>query len=266
MPIEVYTEIRPCNLEEFHVLDRRIMGAAFDVHNEFGRLLDEELYKRELATRCLAMGVPSVEREVRIRVTHEDFAKDYSMDLLFCHGSMLEAKAAERLVAIHRTQAINYLLLAGLQHGRLLNFRTERLQHEFVSTTLTLEERRRFKVVDDEWVELNSASRRLKLELIELLDDWGAFLDVNLYREGLVHFLGGANSVCKPVEILSGEKAIGTQNLNMLGLDTAFALTMKPRQATIMRDHLDRLLRHTSLKAIQWINLNHHLAEFITLR
>jgi hypothetical protein len=33
-----------------------------------------------------------------------------------------------------------------------------------------------------------------------------------------------------------------------------------------MRGHLERLLRHTSLRAVQWINLNHHLAEFVTLR
>jgi hypothetical protein len=41
---------------------------------------------------------------------------------------------------------------------------------------------------------------------------------------------------------------------------------MKQRHAGFMRDHLERLLRHTSLKAIQWINLNRHLVEFATLR
>jgi GxxExxY protein len=196
------------------------MRVAFDVHNEFGRLLDEELYKREIAVRCLAEGIQPVEREVRIRVTHETFTKDYSMDLLFCHGSMLEAKAAARLVAAHRTQALNYLLLVGLHHGRLVNFRNERLQHEFVSTTLTLDERRRFRIVDQEWVEMNPASRLLKVKTIELLKDWGAFLDVNLYREALVHFLGGPNSVCKSVGIFSGAKPIGAQNFSMLSSDT----------------------------------------------
>jgi GxxExxY protein len=265
MPIEVNTVIRACNQGEFHALDRRIMRVAFDVHNEFGRLLDEELYKREMFIRCVAAGIRPVEREVRIRVTHETFIKDYSMDLLFCHGSMLEGKTTERLVTAHRAQALNYLLLAGLSHGRLVNFRTERLQHEFVSTTLTLKERRQFRVLDDAWVERNSASELLKVKMIELLNDWGAFLDVNLYREALVHFLGGISSVCKPVEIFSGAKPIGAQDLNMLDFDTAFAFTMKQRKAGFMRDHLERLLRHTSLKAIQWINLNHHLVEFTTL-
>src|SRR6266478_1879052 len=99
MPIEVSTEIKPCDQEEFHAMDRRIMGVVFEVHNEFGRLLDEDLYKCEIAARCVAMGLQPAEREVRIRVTHESFSKDYFMDFLFCHGFMLEGKAAERLVA-----------------------------------------------------------------------------------------------------------------------------------------------------------------------
>jgi hypothetical protein len=58
--------------------------------------------------------------------------------------------------------------------------------------------RRHFRVLDDAWVERNSASELLKVKMIELLNDWGAFLDVNLYREALVHFLSGISSVCKP--------------------------------------------------------------------
>ena len=265
MPIEVSTRIQACGQEEFHALDRRIMGVVFEVHNEFGRLLDEELYKCEIAARCVAIGPEPAEREVRIRVSHETFVKDYFMDLLFHHGFMLEAKVAERLVAAHRAQSLNYLLLAGLKHGRLVNLRTERVQHEFVSTTLTPEERRRFSVVAGEWVEMNAESRQLKARMIELLEDWGAFLDVSLYREALVHFLGGAGSVCKAVEVFSGSRRVGTQNLNLLSEDTGFALTTKQEGAGAMRDHLGRLLDHTRLKAIQWINLNRHRAEFATL-
>ncbi len=265
MPIEVSARIQVYEQEEFHALDRRIMGVVFEVHNEFGRLMDEELYKCEIAARCVANGVEPAEREVRIRVSHDDFIKDYFMDLLFCHGFMLEAKVVERLVAAHRGQALNYLLLAGLKHGRLINLRTERAQHEFVSTTLTPEERRRFSVEEGDWVELNVESRQLKARTIALLEDWGAFLDVNLYREALVHFLGGAASVCKAVEVFSGSRRVGAQNLNLLNEDTAFALTTKQEGAGAMRDHLGRLLEHTRLKAIQWVNLNRHRAEFTTL-
>jgi GxxExxY protein len=216
MPIEVSTGIQACEQEEFYALDRRVMAVVFDVHNEFGRLFDEELYKCEIAARCVAIGVEPAEREVRIRVSHESFIKDYFMDLLFCHGFMLEAKVAERLVAAHRGQSLNYLLLAGLKHGRLVNLRTERVQHEFVSTTLTPEERRRLSVVESGWVEMNAESRQLKARTIELLEDWGGFLDVNLYREALVHFLGGAGSGCQAVEVFSGSRRVGTQNPQLL--------------------------------------------------
>ena len=266
MPIDVSARIEACDQEKFHALDRRIMGIVFDVHNEFGRLLDEEFYKAEIAARCADLDILPAEREVRILVTHQDFMKDYLMDLLFCHGFMLEAKAAaDRLVASPRAQALNYLLLAGLKHGRLVNFRTERVQHEFVSTTLTPEERRRFRVADGEWVEVNAESRLLRKIMVELLEDWGAFLEANLYREALVHFMGGPVSVWQAVDIFSGTRRVGTQNLNLLNAETAFAFTMKTRGDGAMRDHLQRLLHHTRLKAIQWINLNQHVVEFTTL-
>ena len=265
MPIEIATTIEPCDQETFHGLDRRIMREVFDIHNEFGRLLDEDLYKRELAARCAAIGILPAEREVQIRVINQSFIKDYFMDLLLCHGFTFEGKAADRLVTAHRGQSLNYLLLAGLKHGCLVNFRTDRVQHEFVSTTLTLEERRRFRVEEGDWLELNAESRQLKLKAIELLKDWGAFLDVNLYREALVHFQGGALKVCQAVEVVSGRRQLGAQNLNLLNEHTGFAVTAKARDAGAMRDHLVRLLHHTRLGAFQWINLNRHIVEFTTL-
>ena len=154
MPIEVNTRIQAFDQEEFHALDRRIMRVVFDVHNEFGRLFDEDLYKFEIAARCVDLGLKPAEREVRIRVQHETFIKDYFMDILICHGFMLEAKVADQLAPTHRGQSLNYILLAGLNHGRLVNLRSERIQHEYVSTTLTREERRRFRVM-----EVNGLSR-----------------------------------------------------------------------------------------------------------
>src|SRR5437899_1786419 len=258
MPIDVATRIEPCDQETFHASERRVMRIAFDVHNEFGRLLDEELYKSEIAARCASEGIQPVEREVKIRVSHRGFTKDYFMDLLFCRGWMFEGKAAERFVAAHRAQSLHYLLLAGLTHGCLVNFRTVRVQREFISTTLTAEERRRFTIVDRDWEEMNTESRQLKLKVIELMEDWGAILDVSLYCEALVHFLGGPLVVLQAVPIFSGSRQVGVQRINLLNEQTGFAITSTPRAVAVMRDHFERLLRHTQLQAIQWINLNRH--------
>jgi GxxExxY protein len=265
MPIEISTETEVGDQEEFHALDRRVMRVVFDMHNEFGRLLDEELYKREIAIRCAEGGI-QMQREVRIRLTHEVFVKDYFMDMLVCRAFMLEAKVVECLAPTHRAQALNYLLLAGLRHGRLVNLRTERVQHEFVSTTLTPEERRRFRVVESDWREVDEQSRLLKDRTLELVQDWGAFLDVNLYREALIYLLGGFAAVCRPVPIFSGSRCVGTQNLNLLNEDIAFVLTTRQELVEATKDHLQRLLRHTSLKFIQWVNLNRHVMELRTIQ
>ena len=265
MPIEVKTEIRVFDQEQFHALDRRVMGVVFDVHNEFGRFLDEDLYKAEIAARCVELGIHAVEREVLIRVTYESFTKDYRMDLLLASGVMLEAKAAVALTPAHRNQALSYLFLTSLNHGRLVNLRTERVQHEFVSTRLTHESRRQFTVADDRWRDLGKESTLLKTKLLDLLHDWGAFLDVALYREALLHFLGGRPAVCRPVRVFSGANCIGTQDMLLLTEHVAWAITAVPSPAAKMEEHQQRFLRHTQLRHLQWINLSHHRVELATL-
>jgi GxxExxY protein len=265
MPIQVSRRIEVFDQERFHAVDRKVMRVVFDVHNEFGRLLDEVLYKNEIAARCAGVGLLPVEREVRICVSHQTFTKVYAMDVLLCNGLMLEAKVAEQLAAAHRNQALHYLLLTGMNHGRLVNFRASRVDHEFVSTRLTPEARRRITVVDREWLELNAESGTAKASMLAMLQDWGAFLDVNLYREALIHLLGGAAMVTAPVEIFSGPRVVGTQSLNLLNKSTAVAVTSAVQGVEGLREHMQRLLNHTRLEAIQWINLNRHLVEFRTL-
>ena len=265
MPIEVQTRIRVLDQEEYHALNRRVLGVVFEVQNDFGRFLDEELAKREIATRCAEIGIAPVEREVRIRLTHGHFVKDYFMDLLLASGLMVEAKAREDNTPAHRAQALNYLLLAGMQHGTLVNLRTNRVEHEFVSTRLTPQLRRHFRMADDLWQSINPESAALKHKMLELLQDWGAFLEVPLYREALTFCLGGPTVVDRPVEVFSGERRLGTQTLHLLTPDTAFALSAVTEAPADYGRHLARFLAHTHLRHLQWINLNHDVIELQTL-
>lgn len=265
MPIEVATEIRVFDQEEFHALDRKLMGIVFDIHNEFGRFFDEMLYKREIAARWLDAELGTTELEMRIAVTHESFRKDYSMDLLFNHGLMLEVKVAETLVPSHRTQGLNYLFLTGMQHARLVNLRPERVEHEFLSTKLTTEKRRQFTVVDPAWRAVNAESDWLREKVITLLKDWGAFLELALYRDAVTHFLGGPEQVIRPVPVHSGMRHLGEQSVHLLTDDTAFAFTAVTADGGSMAEHQRRFLNHTTLRFIQWINFNRHQIEFRTL-
>lgn len=266
MPIEVQTEIRVFNQEEFHALDRKLMRIVFDVHNEFGRFLDEKLYQREVATRWLEAGFGDAEQEVAIAVRHESFVKEYRMDLLFNRGLMLEGKAAEAIVASHRAQSLNYLLMAGMHHGKLVNFRPGRVEHEFVSTRLTLELRRRFTVIDAGWRAVSDECRWLRAKVTGLLQDWGGFLELGLYREAVTHFLGGQDTVMQPVTVHSGARVIGEQTVHRLNHEAAFAFTAVTQGQDSLREHQLRFLNHTPLEYIQWVNFNHHKIEFATLQ
>ncbi|HEU0038594.1 MAG TPA: GxxExxY protein [Verrucomicrobiae bacterium] len=265
MSIEVATEIRVLGQEEFHALDRKLMAVVFDVHNEFGRFLDEALYKREIAARWLDARLGTAEREVRITVTYASFRKDYSMDLLFNHGLMLEAKVAEAIVAAHRTQGLNYLFLTGMQHARLVNLRPERVEHEFLSTRLTAERRRQFAVVDAGWRAVNDESTWLREKVVSLLSEWGTFLEVALYRDAVTHFLGGSERVVQSVPVRSRGRWLGEQLVHLLTDDTAFAFTAITSDRSSMEDHQIRFLKHTPLCFVQWVNFNRHQIEFTTL-
>jgi GxxExxY protein len=265
MPINVASEIEIFSREEFHALDKKLMRIVFDVHNDFGRFLDEALYKSEIAARWLTSGLGTAEREVRISVTHESFRKDYSMDLLINRGLMLEAKAAEVLAGAHRAQGLNYLFLTGMNHGRLANFRTERVEHEFLSTRLTPEKRHRIVIQDSDWKTVNPESSWLREKLVEMLDDWGAFLETGLYREAITYFPGGPQCVVQPVPIHSNGLLVGSQQVHLLTGDSAFAFTAITGKHSTMQQHQTRFLKLTPLRFIQWINFNHNQIEFRTL-
>ncbi|MBM3888579.1 MAG: GxxExxY protein, partial [Verrucomicrobia bacterium] len=140
MPILISIPITVFDQESFHAVDKVATGCAFDIHNEMGRYLDERLYQIELTARLRDRGL-TVVREMKITLTLDGFSRDYYVDLLVNGGVIIETKTAETLTPAHRAQVLNYLYFCGLFHATLLNFRTERVQHEFVSTTLTPEQR-----------------------------------------------------------------------------------------------------------------------------
>jgi len=171
MPIEVDSEIEVFSEDEFHSLAHRLMGIVFDVHNEFGRLLNEDVYKQAIRRRCEAAGIVPARREVEIKVHYRDFEKSYFMDLLFARGFLVEAKTIDALNNAHHTQTLHYLLLTCMRHGLLINLRPGQVEKRYVSTTLDMAARRRVVVHNSEWHGINDSSQRLHRLFLELLAD-----------------------------------------------------------------------------------------------
>ncbi|MDZ7262423.1 MAG: GxxExxY protein, partial [candidate division KSB1 bacterium] len=151
-------EIKGIGEQEFYEIDYQITGFAYAIHNEIGRLWSEKIYQNELANRCHKAGFKNVETEVPLFVSHEDFYKNYYIDLLIEDSIIYELKTVSRLTSEHDKQVLNYLLLLGLQHGKLINFRPASVQKRFVSTTLCPEDRYSFVLEDRHWFDLEEDS------------------------------------------------------------------------------------------------------------
>ena len=266
MPIWTSFPIKIIDQETFHQIDRQVTGLAFDIHNEFGRYLDEKLYQTELARRCQRAGLEVIhDPELHMTASLDGFSKKYFADLLVNQGAVVETKAVASLDPAHTGQTLNYLFLCGLHHGTLLNFRTDRVQHEFVSTRLTMADRLRYDFDLHDWKPQTAECDQLKHHLNRCLAEWGAFLDPLLYRDALTHFLGGEERLVRQVPIHSQGEVIGSQEMRLLTNEVAFSVTAATHHPSAIFDHQQRFLAHTPLKAIQWINLNHHKIEIRTI-
>ena len=255
MPIHTELPIKVLDQASFHAIDEVVTGLAFDIHNEFGRYLDERLYQAELLQRLRVRGFV-VAHETKIAVSLESFSKDYFVDFLINSGVIVETKSVETLAPSHRAQLMTYLFLCGLHHGTLLNFRPERLQHEFVSTQFTPSARRDVSYDPEEWRPFSKRCPGVMDTLRRALAEWGACLAPALYRDVITHFLGGEERVVREIPVLSGETSLGVQKVHLVTDDVAFSVTTSVHRPDAVWEHQRRFPRHTRLRAIQWINLD----------
>ena len=264
MPIDSIRPTRCLDEFAFEAIDYRVMGHAYASQNELGRLCDESVYEADLAARLRSDGFKTIVRQTPINITHQDYAKRYYVDLLV-DGALYEWKADTALVPDHDAQILNYMLLLGIKRGKLLNFRSGKVQGKIVASSLTSEQRHQFTFITKDWDELTPACRRLREVTYELLQDWGAFLEVALYQEALVHFLGGESLVHQPVRLNRNGIPLGVQKMFVHAPRITFWVTAFTDQQSFAESHLRRLLALADLKAIHWINFNHATIEFTTV-
>lgn len=266
MPITLPIHFNRLTRDEFHDLDYRVMEHAFASQNDLGRFCDEAIYQTDLALRLRAGGIGPVRTELPVTVTWRDFTKTYFLDLVVGDAVIYELKTAVALSGDHESQLLNYLLLAEVGHGKLVNFRPSAVEKRFVTTTLTLNDRRTFRLHTDNWEPLTPACARIATVLRELLADWGAYLQLRLYEEALAWFLGGEERILRPVPLNRDGVALGNQALHQHADGVAFRLTATTEHRDRVEPHLRRFLAHTRLRAIQWLNFNHADIELTTLR
>ena len=111
----------------------QIRGAVFDVYNELGPGLMENVYEKALIIELLNRGL-QVENQVPIEVLYKgfDLGLQYRVDLLINKQIIIELKSVEILLPVHHKQLITYLKLAQKPLGFLINFNTESIKDNII--------------------------------------------------------------------------------------------------------------------------------------
>jgi GxxExxY protein len=112
-----------------NLLSEQILDAAIEVHRTLGGPgLLESLYEDALFYELRLRNIPALS-QVQIPVTYKNFKLRDSMrlDILVDGKVIIEVKATENMLAVHKAQVLTYLRLTNLKLGLVINFGQGRL-------------------------------------------------------------------------------------------------------------------------------------------
>lgn len=110
------------NEDAINALTHKIIGCAMEVHKALGNGFQEVIYQRALAIELDFQGI-SFEREREMPLTYRgQNIGTRRVDFFVEEQVMVEIKAIEQLLPVHKTQAINYCEAYNIADGLLINF------------------------------------------------------------------------------------------------------------------------------------------------
>ncbi len=260
MPITCAIQFEPLSTEAFGSLDYAVMAHAFASHQDLGCLADEYVYQSDFAERLVSAGF-AVAREVEVTVAFEAYQKYYFLDLVINGLAVYELKTVSKLLKQHSSQLLNYLLILDRERGKLINFRPMSVESEFVNAPLSGQDRRRFTIEKALW----HGPDRIMAFAQALIADWGTGLELPLYRQGLIHLLGGEELVTVMLPMTRVGHSIGNQRFNLADEYSAFGLTAFSNSPIGYPSQLLRLLQCSPLQSFHWINIAHHQLTFSSI-
>ena len=101
----------------------KLMGAAFEVYNESGYGMAEEVYQQSLEIELALREIPFRSKpELTVFYKGRQLDTRYEPDLFVCGGIVVELKAVTELVSEHEAQLFNYMRIARQPVGYIINF------------------------------------------------------------------------------------------------------------------------------------------------
>jgi GxxExxY protein len=104
-------------------LTENIIGAAIEVHRDKGPGLIESIYEWCLANELGLRGLAFVSQK-SVLINYKGFTREEPLrfDMLIEGCVLVEAKAVEKLLPIHKAQLLSYMKLLNVPLGLLINF------------------------------------------------------------------------------------------------------------------------------------------------
>jgi GxxExxY protein len=114
--------------EKASKLTKTIIGAAIEVHRDKGPGLIESIYEWCLLKELELRGLSTVNQKVVV-VEYKGFTREEPLrfDVLVEGGVLVEAKAGERILPVHKAQLLSYMNLLDVPLGLLINFHEPKL-------------------------------------------------------------------------------------------------------------------------------------------
>ncbi|MCC5849008.1 MAG: GxxExxY protein [Verrucomicrobia bacterium] len=102
-----------------------LMGAAFEVYNENGYGMGEEIYQESLEVELALRKIPFCSKdELQVYYKGHLLKKTYIPDLTVYGEIIVELKALKAILPEHEAQLINYMRISKKAVGYLINFGT----------------------------------------------------------------------------------------------------------------------------------------------
>ena len=109
-------------------LTETIIGAAIEVHRNKGPGLIESIYEWCLTREFELRGLTCVSQKIVV-ITYKGFTREEPLrfDMLVGDCVLVEAKAVEKILPIHKAQLLSYMKLMDIPIGLLINFHEMKL-------------------------------------------------------------------------------------------------------------------------------------------
>ena len=104
-------------------LSREAIGAAIEVHRILGPGLLESIYEKCLLREFELRSIPVITQE-KVRIEHKGliFTEELKFDLLIDGALLVELKAVQAVLPVHKAQLFSYMKLLNVPLGLVLNF------------------------------------------------------------------------------------------------------------------------------------------------